>query len=590
MSNEDIKKGIAIQAKADAAKMEKLADGLEAHTAVMKSIEEGQGEIRDTLDVVLDDMSDAEAKALYGLDRSKLPCDLDRTEKRVLCACVYTLMSHYDQNNEWQRLFYANLEQHLGVSERVTDFDLSALEQIDSHTDRVVVAKVLCAFLFLRDGTFGFLDNGQDYTWLLDLCSEKEIAAVCRELGREYAVLGVRGITDRYLVSGSIEEIDEPREQELLPSCEEDTDFEELSELVRSCVGDNLCLGEPVEMSEQEMKKELSALPVWVAYDALIAVTKIANGYLFFTTHAIYLKSGSLLFGSYVRIPYESIRYDAITTSTGKKAGTRKLAIPYTSEAGERLSVAIDDTAVTEEKLLELILTVGSTKCAVSTTDAVIPLHGQSREIRETYLSLLAYILKAEESSLLDAYVLAERWSLATAWSTIADGVSDEPSFYQTVKAFVSMIPYPSARIVALNAMEQTISILAHNNVIADRESSQFTVSAEKLLRAFDISGMSDEEYNLALKRSMKRYEELTAEEYLALKERVLSESILYADSLSRGVDCVLNSIKNRREYKTRQVMEKAEQGIYDVADAVAGTVSGVFDRTKGAFSGRKKK
>ena len=95
MSREDLKKGIEIHARADAAKMDKVAEGLKAQTAVLKSIEEGQGELRDTMDIVLEDMSAAEAKALYGLDRRKLPCEMDVTERRVLCACVYTLMASF---------------------------------------------------------------------------------------------------------------------------------------------------------------------------------------------------------------------------------------------------------------------------------------------------------------------------------------------------------------------------------------------------------------------------------------------------------------------------------------------------------------
>lgn len=46
MSNKDLKKGIAIQAKADAEKIEKLAKGLTAHKEVLTHLQSGQTEIR----------------------------------------------------------------------------------------------------------------------------------------------------------------------------------------------------------------------------------------------------------------------------------------------------------------------------------------------------------------------------------------------------------------------------------------------------------------------------------------------------------------------------------------------------------------
>ena len=278
MGREDLKKGIEIQARVDAAKMDKVAEGLEAQTAVLKSIEEGQGELRDTMDIVLEDMSAAEAKALYGLDRHKLPCEMDITERRVLCACVYTLLASYGQNTELQRLFYANLEQHLGVSERVLNFDLSALEQIDSHADRVVVLKVICAFLFLYDGTFDFKANRKDFGCLFDFCSEREFSTVCAELEQESKALGVRGIAERYISVGYLEESDEAEAVISLPEPDEETGYARLSEIITSHVNSGIALGEPVELTETDMKCELADLPVWVAFDSLVAATKINNG------------------------------------------------------------------------------------------------------------------------------------------------------------------------------------------------------------------------------------------------------------------------------------------------------------------------
>ena len=166
MSNSDVKKGIAIQAKADAEKIEKLAKGLNAHRTVLASLESGQTEIRDAMGIVLDDMSAGEAKYLYDLQVKKTPDELDHTEKRVLCACIYTLLSSYGQNSPLQTEFYTNLEKYLGVSERKQDFDFYTLNNVDSHTDRLVILKAICSFLFLNHETFSFLRAKDTFSWL----------------------------------------------------------------------------------------------------------------------------------------------------------------------------------------------------------------------------------------------------------------------------------------------------------------------------------------------------------------------------------------------------------------------------------------
>ena len=585
MSREDLKKGIEIQARVDAAKMDKVAEGLEAQTAVLKSIEEGQGELRDTMDIVLEDMSAAEAKALYGLDRRKLPCEMDVTERRVLCACVYTLMVSYGQNSEMQRLFYANLEKHLGVSERVLNFDQAALEQIDSHADRVVVLKVICAFLFLYDGTFGFKGNREDFGGLFDFCSERDFAAVCAELEQESNALGVYGIAERYLSVGYLEESDEDDAVISLPEPAEEVGYARLSEIVSSHVNSGIALGEPVELTETDMKCELADLPVWVAFDSLVAATKINNGYLIFTTYAMYLKEGGVLFGKYVRIPYESICYDRITTASGRKKGTRKLDIPYLDEEGVIRSVTVDDTAVTEEKLLDLILELGRERPTVSDTDIVTPLHLQSVEVKAAFLSLLIYALKAEGISLLDAYVMAQGWDMIDSWNELVDVIGDGDDYSAYADAFVDMIPYPSSRIVALTALEQIIGVISHNNLVEEREITQITLNAEGLARKLDKTNMNDEDFNVILKRSYRSVRELEPDEYLAIKERLTAEPVAYAESIISGVEKMLVSLQSRKDYKARMVREKADQAIYGAADAVAGAVG----KALGAI-GRKKK
>lgn len=585
MSREDLKKGIEIQARVDAAKMDKVAEGLEAQAVVLKSIEEGQSDLRDTVEIVLDDMSAAEAKALYGLDRSKLPCELDITERRVLCACVYTLMASHGQNSELQRLFYENLERHLGVSERVVNFDLMALEQIDSHSDRLVILKALCAFLLLYNGTFEFARNREGLGSLFDFCSKRELLAVCAELEQEARVLGIRGVAERYAMVGYVEEPAEEETVAPLPEPKDERGYTRLSDMITARVNGGITLGEPVDLTETEMKIELADLPEWVAFDSLIAATKISNGYLIFTTHAMYLKEGGAWFGKYVRIPYESIRYESMTTASGRKKGTRKLEIAYVDERGNGRSVAVDDTAITEEDLLELILEIGRERPGVPNTDIVTPLRLQSEEIKRMFLSLLTYVLKVEGISLLDAYTMACRWGVADSWNEFVDVIHNDEEYSAQVHVFVNMIPYPSARIVSLTAMEYIVSVISHNNLIEDRELTRITLNAERLVRMLDVAHTNGEEFNVVLKRAYTNIKELNPDDYQNIKNHLIADPILHAESIINGVDSILISLSKRKEYVARRVREKADHAIYGAADAVAGAVGKALEAI-----GRQKK
>ena len=181
MSKKDFKKGIAAQAKIDAAKEEKIAKGLKAHGEILNNISEHQNQIQSALDIIIDDWADSDASD-YGLDSTNLPSMMDSTEKRVLCACVFTLLSSYSQNSEAQQLFYNNLEAHLGVSERVETFNFDKLQKIDSVSDRLKILQVICAFLFLHDESFEFLRDRNTFNWLFALAPVKDMGSLLKKV------------------------------------------------------------------------------------------------------------------------------------------------------------------------------------------------------------------------------------------------------------------------------------------------------------------------------------------------------------------------------------------------------------------------
>lgn len=575
MSNKDIKKGIAIQANADAAKVEKLARGMNAQTAVLKSIESGQEEIRDTVNIVLDDMSASEAKALYNLNTSKSPLDLDITEKRVVCACIYSLIAKCDQKDELQLTFYANLEQAFCVLERNSDFDFTLLNNIDSHTDRLIVAKVILYFLFLKDSSSTFIIDKEQYAWIYGFVSQKDVADICKDIIQEYEVLGLNGIVNRYnslllydIYCNEQTELLENSTDENLQFVEANDSYEELQHLIKSAITDIDAFGECMNLDEEALVKELSKTNPRIAFDTFIAATKVGNGYLIFTTHALYLKTGNALFGEYVCLPYKNILPSEITTTTGKKSNTRKLIIPFIDSSKCRISVSVDDSKIIEEKLRDLILSILDSNCPIAQTDSAITLNELCFEGRASYLAIVAYIFKAEQYSLLDAYLLAEKLQIVEQWNFLTDMIQSDEQFRIEVRKFKTYIPYPSLRIVLFSAMDEIMNLMAHTNVLEGRPAKHLTISTESRIRMLDITDMSSQDFNIRFNKAviLKEWDVL---EYIKKKGAVKEKNIAYSESIVTGIDFIIKNIENSAEYKAKQGVKKMLKSAADMIDTV---------------------
>ena len=431
MSNKDIKKGIAIQAKVDAAKVEKLTKGLHENKAVLESLELGQQEIRDAMGIVLDDMSTGEAKLLFNLDISKTASELDTTEKRVLCACIYTLLISYGQNTEEQTLFYTNLEKYLGVSERKNDLDFMCLNNIDSHIDRMVILKAICSFLFLNTHSFAFLKEQETFSWLFTFASIKDIEDICYSINSEYVSLGTSGIFGNYDVQMVL--TNQSKEQDLICDTENieevnDTnteDYSNISAIINDFVSNEAAFGKGVAFSERELKKELSKGFSDVAFDSLVAVSKIDRGYMIFTTYALYLKTGSLLKNEYICLPYKDVVASQITTLEGRQAGTRKIVVPV-REKNQLNNIEIDDLKLEEEQLRAFLIAVSNADCQFPKTDREKKNFSLPKETQKQLLSIYIYSLRQHNKPLIDIYLLAKDLKLENEWNDFADIIINE--------------------------------------------------------------------------------------------------------------------------------------------------------------------
>lgn len=579
MSNKDIKKGIAIQAEADAAKVEKLARGLSAHKDVLESLETGQGEIREAMGVVLDDMSAGEAKTLFDLQIKKTPDKLDVTERHVLCACIYTLLSRHKQNSSEQLSFYSNLEKYLGVTERKDDFDFFALNNIDSHTDRMVILKVVCSFLYLNSESFAFLRDKEAFSWLFAFASMKDIGDVCSAINSEHAVLGIGGILGNYdpLLAPKREmqeeyyrlksEIEDEDKAETLPEMvnESPANFEELTSLINKYLADEAAFGKGVAYSEEEFKRELANFSPAVAFDSFIAASKIDKGSLVFTTHSLYLKAGGLLKNNYAELPYSCIQTGKIITEVGRKSGTRKITIPVSDGANTKL-YDIDDSKLEEEKLRDLLIEIKKSGVAVSDSDKEIPINTLPDNEKALFISAAVYAIGQENYHLTDLYTLAQKWGIKN-WDSLSTSITNDSDFENTVRAYISGIPYPSERSTSLATVELVMALVFRGNTLLGKEPTKLSITMENRIRTFASEEIPAKSFNIMMKNAQTLFKDEPHDAYLELRESVIKQSPSHSDSIVAGIDLIVARIEAGLDFKAKQSIRKAAKDVADLAN-----------------------
>lgn len=501
MSKKDFKKGIAAQAKIDAAKEEKIAKGLKAHGEILNNISEHQNQIQSALDVIIADWADSDASD-YGLESANLPSLMDITEKRVLCACVFTLLSSYNQNSESQQRFYNNLEEHLGVSERVSSFDFEKLQKIDSVSDRLKILQVICAFLFLNDESFEFLRDRNTFNWLFALAPVKDIANTCKRIDFEYNMLGIEGVVSRYkseFINGNC--IESEKTVDELPETSQsahfaDENYEELTSLIHSVVDDETAFGKRIEFSETEFEREIKKEYPKLAYDSLIATNRIGTGCIIFTTYAFYIKLNKLPASKYIEVPYESIIVEKMHTKAGKKGGTRCLVIVYKSNDNTEESISIDDGKLTEERLKDLLLNISSSGCKLSKTDKLIEPPMLEETTKILILSAMIYLLKKDKANLTDVFCMADELKITQKWNECYELIQDNDTYSSVVKKCYASIPHPSKRYVSVGIMRRAMQCLACSNVLKGIPASQMNSSFEKMIKQFDMAGIESSQFN----------------------------------------------------------------------------------------------
>lgn len=577
MSRKDIEKGIEIHAKADAAHERKLADGLEKHAAILQNIEDRQKSVRSTMSTVLQDMKAMEAKVLYGIDPGRSPRDLGDNEKMALCAALYSLMESTESLSNNQRTFYLNFEKYLGITNRVEGFNYNKLSNIDRNSDRILVLEVICSFLFLENEDFSFLDN-KKYAWLRDFAVRKDMDYVCENIRKEYSIVGVDGIVDKYIIAESITEemppaIEADESPDVVIETNEDTEpYSALEKLIKAYVADEAAFGKCVNSSPQAAAKEIRASFPRLDLGTAISVSKVGNGYLLFSTCALYLKAGSSSKDPYVRIPYSKIIANKISMGLGRAKGTRKLMITYINDSGQEVTATIDDTKIQEEKLRDLLKDILKPEYPCADNDMSLNLPELDVKEQELFFRALGNILHRGNYGMTELYLIMDDYGLSDRWNEISSDFSDDEELESNIRVFLKNIPYPSNHGIPQQAVMLALQTVCRTNAIEGRDISMITDEMEKFIRLFDNGKLGDKAFNDMLTVVADNPRQLDPNVIYYLTQR-LDKSTVYYESIKAGADAMAKALEQKLAKKNpvQEMLKDVARFVPDADDIKQG-------------------
>lgn len=439
----------------------------------------------------------------------------------------------------------------------------------------------------------------ETFSWLFAFVPVKDIGDICSAINAEYAVLGASGILgnydpvlaphktmeDRFYALTSGEEEIKELEKESAP----EVDYQELTDTIVEWVADESAFGKGTAFSEKEFKKELSRKLSDVAFDSLVAASKIEKGYLFFTTYALYLKAGNIFSNEYIGLPYKSIQVSKMTTVEGKQPGTRKLLIPVLVDQDIK-TYSVDDSKLQEEKLRDLLIHIADLKCDIAETDRILPLKSLSRKAKELLLSAIIYLLKKENLPLVDTFFLSKEWNLDSLWNDMAVSCNSDESYAQLAEEFIRSIPYPSKRVTSLETMNLLMALVTSANKLAGREATSLSLNAEKGILSFSASEVDKKEFNLMVNQSVGKLKEKPYKEYLAVRDELSEREFILSDLIMPFIDSIIGTIESGLDFKAKAAMKKTAKDVSQLAVTVQDKVKENMDEmAKKAKKARKK-
>ena len=210
MSKKDFKRGMEAGAKPFEEKFKQVSEAVER---VGEGLNQKLDNIKGTMNTVIDDLSSIQKKELYDLSTQYDIKELERPDKELLIAGLYTLSAMSDNLTEYQKAFIRSVQKYIGVKNPQTSVDLSiAIENVENVTTQRAILQAFMEFLYLENENVSFLDDYEELFEFFNV-NKKGRESIIDSIQKVYHATGAQGISEKYgyvperiVESGSVDE------------------------------------------------------------------------------------------------------------------------------------------------------------------------------------------------------------------------------------------------------------------------------------------------------------------------------------------------------------------------------------------------
>lgn len=157
----------------------------------------GINDIKDTVDEVIDDLSNSRKKELFDLNTLVDISTLEETEKRLLLEALYTLADMIEQVTDTQQTFIRSVQRYLGIKNVQTKVDLSRIENIDNIPAQKALLQTIMEFLFLENNDHSYMDKYDEVLSYFSV-NKRGIQEIQSAISNIYTAVGAQGLSEKY--------------------------------------------------------------------------------------------------------------------------------------------------------------------------------------------------------------------------------------------------------------------------------------------------------------------------------------------------------------------------------------------------------
>lgn len=290
-------------------------------------------------------------------------------------------------------------------------------------------------------------------------------------------------------------------------------------------------LGEKIEMSFSSFEDTLDKSIGNLSYDSIISINRIDNGYIYFSTYAMYFRQGNILNSKYICVPYLSIKDLRISNANTNK---QELHISYLTENNIKEEAILEEKKMDELALNSLIMTLQKIEVSEFVYDRYISLEELGKSIWERIIELMIYMLNNEGKGLYYAYVLAYERNLENEWELLNSFDTKKYNFF--VDEILNSVPLMSVRYTSNSLVKLLIQMINYMNQKGGIKRGSISHQSNEIIKYINRDFMDNDSLSMLLlyqtgddftyERLYKAYQSLNSNmiDYVSVEKEINNE------------------------------------------------------------------